>query len=570
MAQFALGPSPLAQLSVALVVPGSTTTSASCWTARGGAMTAGCGIEQRPPMEEVSDAVILVDPRRPGFPITKASSGFSQLTGHSSEELIGQPVSTLMCGVPAVAISRSAQKNFEDFCKASLVPGVSKIAESWHIHAHSRKDGSLFNSLVMLGFCHTRLGPYVAIVHEHMCEGVAGSRVPPSQLEQLREKARDTITRARLDLSRQGGTDDLAARSSEGAAGPLGGFFTGRLSDRAMLFKDDRSAVRREANELPIGCLLFGNAPLVPTKGQGLRFSVRIDEAKGAFFKGLPMLGFTQRKPVDTPDMYPTVAKCLGRSVLVGGMCEATARDKEDNFKVGFKKIPESEIAQWGGGAKEPDFAVHAGDVVECRYLPEGLLQFWVNGVKMLDFDIGRPLEAEGLYWPVVDVAFSVTAVTLLDEACTSSRRGEILLKGEGIAGKGEGIAGHVPTVSTLSTFVPTGDLDEDAESDISDSFSSMYGEMGTACRELTSLELEQDFDEQCEKKEQSEQEEQCETEEQCCKAEAPRQDGATLPTEFPALPARLSTQALAACTVAATVVTLAVVARRAVRRQSI
>eukprot|EP00439_Symbiodinium_sp_Y106_P028975 s3085_g3.t1 len=64
----------------------------------------------------------------------------------------------------------------------------------------------------------------------------------------------------------------------------------------------------------------------------GLYFAVRIEDAVTTF-EGLPIMGFTRRKPVDQPSLYPTVRHRLLGTLLLIAHAQATVQalytDKE-------------------------------------------------------------------------------------------------------------------------------------------------------------------------------------------------------------------------------------------------
>jgi hypothetical protein len=152
---------------------------------------------------------------------------------------------------------------------------------------------------------------------------------------------------------------------------------------------------------------------------EGIFFAFRVDDAVQTF-DGLPLVGFTKRKPTDSTDLYPMVSRCLGSSALIGACGEAVARDQHDHFKIGFKQPPQDEVETWSlepnlpPHKRRPPVSIQAGDVLGCMYTNEGRLQLWHNGALILDFDIRRPLQKDADYYAVVDVCFSVYSLTLL------------------------------------------------------------------------------------------------------------------------------------------------------------
>uniref|UniRef100_A0A7S2J9Z7 PAS domain-containing protein n=1 Tax=Alexandrium andersonii TaxID=327968 RepID=A0A7S2J9Z7_9DINO len=375
------------------------------------------------PLAEMSDgAVVLYAPSSRS--IAGINAGFRALTGYNTSDVRFANRGALYSGVPEPAISRSAQKNFGDFCQTCLLPGVLDVAQSSAVHAFSRNDGSIFSGFETFGLCFARQQQYVVGVYIWLCEGPVCPRLPPGRIEELKEQARQVIGCLKQVLRRSEVPVGFPVRNKLEYMSRGPAFFGKRLQERCILFEGARSAARREPEELPIGCMLFGSMPMIPTE-EGIRFSLRVDAVSSAF-EGLPLLGFTRRRPTDEPGQYPAVARCLGRSVLVGASGEAFARDQEHHFKVGFKKIPESEVASW---SIDPDVPVHmrrapvrprVGDILECRYTLEGRIQFWLNGAAVLDFDIGRPVEVGAVYWPVIDISHSVSAMTLEAIHCSS------------------------------------------------------------------------------------------------------------------------------------------------------
>lgn len=79
-----------------------------------------------------------------------------------------------------------------------------------------------------------------------------------------------------------------------------------------------RVATRVRAQELPTGCLVFSDRA-VPTTARGLEFSMRIDAVVDKF-EGLPLMGFTRRRPVDQPDLYPVPLGVWGYAEAHGAL----------------------------------------------------------------------------------------------------------------------------------------------------------------------------------------------------------------------------------------------------------
>lgn len=195
-------------------------------------------------------------------------------------------------------------------------------------------------------------------------------------------------------------------------------WFSDRLQDHSLLCNCSSTAARREPDDLPSGCLVFSDSPIAMSP-EGFAFSVRID-GMTAGFKGLPLLGFTRRRPADEPGLHPQVSTCLGASVLIGKQGQAFARDQHEHFVMGFKRPPEHEVETWPKASdlrRVPEPRLRLGDTLRCLYTRDGRLQLWVNEGLILNFDTGRPVDCGQDHFAVVDVCLSVTSVTVLTHA---------------------------------------------------------------------------------------------------------------------------------------------------------
>jgi len=208
---------------------------------------------------------------------------------------------------------------------------------------------------------------------------------------------------------------------------------------------------------------------------EGLRFAVRVGQVT-ANFEGLPLLGFTRRRPCeDDRNLYPSVAKCLGQSVLLGGCGEASARDQVEHFQIGFKGPPASEVQTW---RLEPEVPSHhrkapvglrPGDHLECCYMWGGRLQYWCGDLLVLDFDVGRPLDEAANYYAVADVGFTACSLTLVP--CRPSATVGVAYKRMDSSARTSACDPRMPSFGDLSTALgdewdeaaPTA-LDSDSE----------------------------------------------------------------------------------------------------------
>lgn len=202
------------------------------------------------------------------------------------------------------------------------------------------------------------------------------------------------------------------AKALERASGPDFTFFAQRLDSRCVLSCEGYTATRRESTELQRGCLAFSDCCL-KMGPEGLEFSVQVDGVEPSW-NGLPILGFTRRRPVDSPDLYPRLGWCLGQSVLVGMDGQAFARDQATNFVLGFKSAPTEGVAKWNQDAAFRCPQLSVGDVLRCVYTLSGRIQYYLNSTVVIDFDVERVIDPASDYYAVVDVCFNACSLTVL------------------------------------------------------------------------------------------------------------------------------------------------------------
>ncbi|CAE7345622.1 PHOT1 [Symbiodinium natans] len=371
-------------------------------------------------LDDEEEPALIADLQLHDCLIVGVSTGFTALTGFPREEALGQNCRMMLQGVPEVAISKSARKNLRDFCRMCKIRTLDNISEVTSLQPNSRRDGTQFVNFFLVGLVQVGTDKYLLGVQRLVGEGLFVS-LHGRMIEEVTEAARDTFKRIRQRLL---SLDSSAGRFSR-VDHQLGfTFFSERLQDHCLLLNGNRTAMRREPQELATNCLVFGNAPVKMTPS-GLYFAVRIEDAVTTF-EGLPIMGFTRRRPVDHPSLYPTVCRCLGASVLVGACGEAFARDQTEHFRIGFRQPPQTEVASWSTQADVPPHKrrapvnVNPGDVFGCLYTMEGRLQLWRNGSQVLDFDVGRPIQQGADYYAVVDVCLAAYSVSLLPHSSPS------------------------------------------------------------------------------------------------------------------------------------------------------
>jgi len=376
-------------------------------------------------MEGINDPALLVDAICKDCPIVGATKGFCEMTGYPLEHVLGRNCRMMLDGVPQMAISRSARKNVTNYVEMCQVVGLTNISEVSAVQPNARHDGSHFVNLFLLGLCKVRHRTLILGVQMPLGEGLF-VRLSQDASRKAIESTRAVFKhiRDRL-LSRTPCESDDCTRSTSPVymrqaicAQPDFAFFAERLQDHCLLVDNGFTAIRREPQELALNCLVFGDRPVRRTR-RGLSFSVLVNQVTETF-SGLPVLGFTKRRPADNPDLYPAVTRCLGSSVLVGASGEAFARDQHEHFKIGFKQPPQNEVQYWSLQAhlppheRTPPTTIQPGDVLQCVYLKQGHIQLLLNGNSILEFDVQRPLDEACDYYAVVDVCFSAYSLTIL------------------------------------------------------------------------------------------------------------------------------------------------------------
>lgn len=392
-------------------------------------------------LDNEEDAALLVDVLIHDFPLVGATRGFTSLTGYTLDEVLGRNCRMLTDGVPEVAISKSTRKNLRDYCRMCRLASVETLPEVVSVLPNARKDGSHFMNLFSICRVMVQQRPFLLGVVRSLGEGLF-VKVKAQTLADVTEECRLVLRRLRQPLRTLPRPDRLP--EPEQSRPRHFRFFTERLQDHCMIFDDGCTVVRREPQELATNCLVFGEQPM-RCGPEGVFFAVLVNDIVPTF-EGLPLLGFTQRQPTDSPDLYPTVSRCLGRSVLIGASGEAFARDQQESFRIGFKQPPSSEVESWAvqpdvpPHSRRPPVSIKPGDILGCMYTADGHLQLWANHVKVMDFDLHRPVDQAASYYPVIDVSLSAYSLTVLDVQSPldeTGNEGSASSQGQGASGAG-------------------------------------------------------------------------------------------------------------------------------------
>jgi hypothetical protein len=406
-------------------------------------------------LNDVHEAAYLLDPCSEGSPIVGVSAGACQLTGRGQDQFLKASVGReeFLKGVPQEALSKSVQKGIANYLSTCQLCGIEAMGEFACLQPCAREDGSHFSCMFLMGLCllKSRSGrqQFVLCIQVPICEGLT-ARVSKSEKAHAIESARSIFLRTRrrletadLDGCGNGGLQSAYTEwqqqqqqqrtaTSKNVARDFA-FVSGRLQDHCVLVNNGCTAIRREARDIAQQCLLFGNRPLQRRADGGLSFSVRIDDVTEKFI-GLPILGFTRRRPVvEDKDLYPTVTRCMGSSVLIGACGEAFRRDQHEHLEMGFRKPPVEELRTWTSsssscksqrlGNRSRVTELQAMDELQCVYTRDGHIVLRLNGESLLDFNIEKPIEDGIEYYPVIDVCLSATSLTILKDSSSSAEK---------------------------------------------------------------------------------------------------------------------------------------------------
>jgi hypothetical protein len=367
-------------------------------------------------------AACLLDPLCSKCPIVGASDGFVEMTGFALEFLLGKELSMLCDGVPQEAISKSEQENISSFCGLCRSVGLWQISETTAVLANARSDGSVFMTFLMLGLVVHQEHPFIIVVQEHLCDGLQID-INYGLVNDMRASCWEVMCRIRIRVSGQTEPVPAMITLKDGSFG----IFNERLEGRCILTNQGLSVQRREAKAVPTGCLVVSDVPVQRRQNDGsLYFAVRADEVVASFV-GMPILGFTRRRPGEDPDMCRTLARYMGKSVLVGACGEAFARDQESNHVPSYRAPSPEEVATWclqmdtPAHRRTPPVTINVGDKLACQYTASGSIRFLQNEEIVIEFNTGRPILPDEDYYAVIDVSFSVSGVTLLPGAFPAS-----------------------------------------------------------------------------------------------------------------------------------------------------
>lgn len=374
-------------------------------------------------LDDLEPAALLVDPLSEDCPIVGATRGFSLLSGYTLESLLGSNCRLMLEGVPGTANSKGDRTGIQDFCAMCRVKGLTN-AETCVTVLNSRKDGTRFHNLVMLGLC--KAGPHTFILRVHISMGEE-NHCNFSDIADKKEACREAFKLVQAHLIANApcaapSAEDCLKGSSCCSPLPDFAFYSERLQYHCLLLHDHFMAVRREPTVVARGCLVFGDQP-VQHSPEGLSFTLRVQQGEAftrRLFSGLPLLGFTKRAPEDKPDLYPFIGHYCGASVMVGAGGQAFARDQFEHYCVSEEPPSIADVQMFSLDPSLPSDLQRApvqpqsGDELCCRYFRNGHIVLEMNDEIITAFDVERPIDEYANYYAVVDVCFSVYSVLLV------------------------------------------------------------------------------------------------------------------------------------------------------------
>jgi len=371
----------------------------------------------------------VFNPLQMNAPIVAVNDRFCKMLHAPQVTFVGATYVELLRDLPQWAISQSAKENFASFCTMCGNGDVSSIGETCLVQAFGRSDGSLFMGYLSLSLCVVQGMRFV--IGALLEAGDVTLRLSSAKQAQLAELVQDILRRAcarsvyrshQYCVTTHEDNSDVCGCKASSSEQRGGAFFGSRLSEYAVLLHGGRTAMRREPDQVANGCLVFGSQPVQLTL-RGLSFAVQVVGVSSRF-KSLPSIGITRRKPTSNMPL-PRVAKCLAESVFIGGVGEASARDQESNFQMGFRAPPPSELMNLSSQLPE-DLKLNEGDILECIYTNEGRIQLLLNSKMLLDFDVERPLDKHASYYPVVDVSGAASILSLLPASSDFATVGDL------------------------------------------------------------------------------------------------------------------------------------------------
>ncbi|CAJ1381323.1 unnamed protein product [Effrenium voratum] len=211
--------------------------------------------------------------------------------------------------------------------------------------------------------------------------------------------------------------------------------FPAPLSNKCCLTNMMSSALRREPQQVPRGCVALSRLAL-PERDGSYFFSVRVDRVLPSWTSRLPFLGVTCVSPEEVHRsrcFFGSLphAFCLAESAVAGGTGEAWLHAESWPLvpKLGQQLEAEAtrrHLSSLPEHRRAAPFVPRCGDLLGCRYRnlreaekgPElaSAIGLYVNGDLAFEFDFPRRLPSKPLY-AVVDVCHCVYQVTMQPSA---------------------------------------------------------------------------------------------------------------------------------------------------------
>eukprot|EP00928_Gymnodinium_smaydae_P074621 TRINITY_DN57650_c0_g1_i1.p1 TRINITY_DN57650_c0_g1~~TRINITY_DN57650_c0_g1_i1.p1 ORF type:complete len:711 (+),score=116.34 TRINITY_DN57650_c0_g1_i1:93-2225(+) len=367
--------------------------------------------------------VLLADALAPDCPIIGASRGFEQLTGFQTETVLGQNCRFMLKDVQ-YHISASSRRSLRSMIRMCRLVNLSSMGTSTCMQMNRKEDGSKFLNYfaVCLAMCHDHpflVGVQSDLGTEHTIAREEQDRVRDQHLEvidRVKSILANSVPPEEPKVPTRPDPFELpCVRQIQGDQR----FSALGIGSNIILLNDDRSLMRREALDIPSGCVAVGSQP-APVSRRGAFFALRVEGVlRGRWKNTWPVLGFTRVRPDEMAEMgYPQSAKTCAQSVSIGGEFCAHARQQETHHQMGFRPPRPSEILIKEGpyprymDTKGAPWDLTEGDLLSVLYQEDGHLHLMLNYTTVLSIDTGTPMEGD--QYPLVDLCHMVYEVTLM------------------------------------------------------------------------------------------------------------------------------------------------------------
>lgn len=371
-------------------------------------------------------------------PLIGISDGFSQLTGYSREEILGQNCRFLLKGVPAEEVKDETRLESRRYCRMAHLRGLTSMSHTILIQRNARKNGELFWNLFMMAMVPGKnkqtfivgfqldLGPTLWGAH--------GFSTPEAAIETHRKNL--TIVQGMMfgtgparslepagsPLEYVGLAEDVSTWLSQAEASSEQFQSWGTLpwaawpSSRHALMSGGVTLLRTEADVVPTGAVAMSIFPAVK-KGSMKTFKIRIEsmcpqwEHRVVMGARLPSMGFTELSPSKMDNMggLPNEVESCHQSVMLRGdgvFCKYTTVE-EGECDCDLMQRSDAAVAQFPYVMKEQD-------TLECIW-GKGFMRVEANSEVVFSInDEMIPSPPKKPVYGVIDCCYAVCRATCL------------------------------------------------------------------------------------------------------------------------------------------------------------